>query len=98
VKVTDYFKAVGRSIMWKPPVTHDLTTVDYAFTPRDGGQRGHIACWSGKKPFPGEYLILRNGDRSSRYEVVDVDLCMNVDPPTMWMAELKFMPRMKVVA
>jgi hypothetical protein len=73
--------------------TYDLTGTDYAFTPLDGGLRGSIACWSGRKPWAGDYLILRNGDRSSRYRVTDVDLCMNVDPPTMWMAMLEFAPR-----
>ena len=73
--------------------THDCTRLDYAFTPRDDGQRGHIACWSGRKPREGDYLLLRNGDHATRYRVVDVDLCMNVDPPTMWMAHLEFAPR-----
>jgi hypothetical protein len=73
--------------------THDCTQLDYAFTPSDGGQVGHISCWSGKKPRVGDYLLLRNGERSSRYKVTRVDLCMNVDPPTMWMADLEFAPR-----
>jgi hypothetical protein len=77
--------------------TYDLSRADYAFDPRDGGQRGHIACWSGKKPRPGDYLILRNGDRTTRYEVLDTDPCMNVDPPTMWMSNLKFAPRKRAV-
>lgn len=76
--------------------TFDLTSVDYAFSPYDEGQRGSIACWSGRKPKGGDYLILRNGDRSSRYQVKSVDLCMNVDPPTMWMARLAFAPRQGV--
>lgn len=79
-------------------VTHDLTQRDYAFTPRDQGQRGSISCWSGRKPREGDYLLLRNGDRSSRYRVESVDLCMNVDPPTMWMARLAFAPRQEVQA
>jgi hypothetical protein len=73
--------------------TYDLTRTDYAFTPRDGGQTGWISCWTGKKPMPGDYLILRNGDRTTRYEVTKTDLCMNVDPPTMWMSDLRFAPR-----
>jgi hypothetical protein len=75
------------------PKTHDLTRADYALTPRDEGLRASIACWSGCKPRPGDYLILRNGDRTTRYRVTAVDLCMNVDPPTMWMATLEFAPR-----
>lgn len=77
--------------------THDLTGTDYAFSPKDDGQCGHIACWnalfSRMKPQVGDYLILRNGDGSSRYQVTGVDRCWNVDPPTMWMADLVFAPR-----
>lgn len=73
--------------------THDLTRADYAFRPSDEGQRGHIACWNGLKPRPGDYLILRNGDQATRYQVVETDPCLNVDPPTMWMADLTFAPR-----
>lgn len=73
--------------------THDLTGTDYSFTPYDGGQRGSIACWDGRKPHEGDHLILRNGERTTRYRVESVDLCMNVDPATMWMAKLTFSPR-----
>ena len=73
--------------------THDLTHVDYAFRPEGGGQRGHVACWTGPKPGPGDYLILRNGTQTTRYRVASVDACLNVDPPTMWMARLVFAPR-----
>jgi len=81
------------------PPTHDLTRDDYAFTPRNGGMTGFVACWSagwlGKtKPNPGDYLILRNGDRSSRYQVRSVDRCLNVDPSTMWTAQIEFAPRL----
>ena len=77
----------------KESETHDCTKLDYAFQPKDGGKQGHIACWSGRTPREGDYLLLRNGERSTRYRVLDVDLCMNVDPPTMWMADLEFAPR-----
>jgi hypothetical protein len=73
--------------------THDCTRLDHSWRPIDGGQRAHIAAWSGKKPQPGDYLILANGDRTTRYRVESVDLCMNVDPPTMWTADLTFAPR-----
>ena len=75
------------------PQTYDLTRADYAFSPADDGQRGHIACWNGLAPRPGDYLILRNGARSTRYQVTASDLCFGVDPPTMWMADLAFAPR-----
>jgi len=76
------------------PATYDLTRTDYAFTPLDKGLRGSIACWTGRKPRAGDYLILRNKDRSSRYRVTDMDPCFGVDPPTMWMAGLEFAPRL----
>lgn len=76
--------------------TIDCTRYDYSFRTRDQGMTGNIACWTvppGGKPFEGDWLILRNGDRSSRYRVTKVDICWNVDPPTMWMADLVFDPR-----
>lgn len=76
---------------------HDMTKVDYSFTPLDAGVYGHIASWSAwrraDKPRPGDQLILRNGERTSRYRVIEMDPCLNVDPPTMWMAMVVFDPR-----
>lgn len=79
----------------------DMTNVDYAFRPHDGGMRGSIACWNGWRreavPREGDALILRNPggrvNKTSRYRVVSVHRPMDVDPPTMWMAELMFWPR-----
>lgn len=82
--------------VWQPAMsgqTHDLTCADYAFRPAGDGQRGHIACWNGLHPQSGDYLILRNGTQTTRYRVVSTDPCPNVDPPTMWMADLVFAPR-----
>lgn len=73
--------------------TYDLTRDDYAFSPADGGKRGHISCWNGRMPKAGDYLILRNGVTSTRYRVTVTDSCFGVDPPTMWMADLIFAPR-----
>lgn len=73
--------------------TYDLTRDDYAFRPVAEGLRGHIACWNGRRPKRGDYLILRDGTQTTRYRVVRVDLCLNVDPSTMWMADLVFAPR-----
>lgn len=80
----------------REPRTIDCTRYDYSFTTRDEGQTGGIACWTvppGGKPHAGDWLLLRNGDRSTRYRVTKVDICWNVDPPTMWMADLEFDPR-----
>lgn len=84
-------ETAGRPV--REATTHDLTRIDYAFRPEGGGQRGHVSCWSGSTPRVGDYLILRNGDGSSRYRVTGVDPCWGVDPPTMWMADLAFAPR-----
>lgn len=73
------------------PKTYDMTGTDYAFDPRDGGMRGHIACWDGREPRAGDYLILRNGERSTRYRVTGTAPIF--DPPDMWMADLEFAPR-----
>jgi hypothetical protein len=77
----------------RSPATHDLSGDDYSFSPVTGGQRGRIACWNGRHPCAGDYLILRNGQATTRYRVTDVDHCWGVDPPTMWMADLDFAPR-----
>jgi hypothetical protein len=83
----------------------DMTGDDYAFTPEEGGRLGHIACWSGDRrgaaPREGDALILRNPggrvNKSSRYRVTAVRVPLDVDPPTMWMADLEFWPRTEVV-
>lgn len=78
--------------------TIDLTDYDYAYRPAGPrGYSGHITCWTvppGGKPRPDDLLILRNGERTSRYRVRTVSGCWNVDPPTMWMADVDFAPRM----
>ena len=76
--------------------TIDCTRYDYAFTPRDEGQRGTITCWTvppGGKPKPGDYLLLKNGQRSSRYQVESTNPCWGVDPATMWISRVSFAPR-----
>ena len=81
--------------------TIDMTREDYVFTPQDGGHRGQISCWNAYRndavPKIGDALILRNLNgrtiKSSRYRVISVRRPMNVDPPTMWLADLAFEPR-----
>jgi hypothetical protein len=76
------------------PATYDLTKADYALHPLD--ERGltvSISCWDGRRPRVGDYLILRNRERATLNRVTSVDLCMNVDPPTMWIAHAEFAPR-----
>lgn len=75
------------------PRTFDMQREDYALRVGEEGQKAHISCWNGRKPLPGDYLILKNGAHGTRYRVLTVDHCINVDPATMWMANLAFHPR-----
>lgn len=75
--------------------THDYTKRywghDYTFDPvEDNGQRGHMIGW-GHGIKNRDYLIIRNGDGSSRYQVTKIKYMM--DPPDMWSADVKFAPR-----
>src|ERR1700749_1448970 len=69
--------STGEMSMMDEPETHDLTRADYSFRPADDGQRGHIASWTATpyrdKPQPGDYLILRNGDETTRYQVITMN-------------------------
>lgn len=73
--------------------THEFTRTwgdDYTFTPLDGGQRGTVTGWKeGIKT--GDYLILRNGDGTTRYQTTYVQYFD--DPTDMFSAEVKFAPR-----
>lgn len=75
--------------------THDFTTRrgyghDYTFEPIDGGWKGKVFGW-GYDVKVGDYLILPNGDLSTRYVVDTVKYYP--DPPDMWRAEVTFAPR-----
>jgi hypothetical protein len=82
------------------PRTHDYSGPrrgfghDYSFTPADGGRFGHATGW-GRGIQAGDFLLLQNGDRSSRYRVVEIGYYS--DPPDMWRAQLAFAPRMAEV-
>lgn len=78
----------------REPVTHDLVGVDHSCQlVKPDGAVVSIACWTGPKPRPGDFLILPNVGRTTRYRVTEMNYCMNVDPPTMWMATAEFAPR-----
>ncbi|MER5263082.1 hypothetical protein ABTZ99_13535 [Actinosynnema sp. NPDC002837] len=51
-------------------VTHDWTAVDYDYDPIDR-QSGMLLCWTftGTPPERGDFLILQNGPRTTRYRV-----------------------------
>lgn len=80
----------------RQPRTLDVGAYNYSFRPREDGQVGSFACWTpplGGRPSEGDFLILRNGQRTTRYRIESLGHCMHADPPTMWMAELRFAPR-----
>lgn len=65
---------------------HDCATMAVI----DGGQRLCLSGW-GRDIQEGDYLILPNGDGTTRYHVDSIDYRM--DPPDMWFAEASFAPR-----
>jgi MioC protein len=75
--------------------THDYTRRtwghDYAtMAVIDGGRRLRLSGW-GHGIKVGDYLILPNGNGTTRYRVDSIDYRM--DPPDMWFAEATFAPR-----
>jgi hypothetical protein len=75
--------------------THDYTVRgkgwDYRIsTVREGGKTLEAQGW-GEGIHDGDLLVLPNGDRSTRYEVVSIRYYP--DPPDMWSAVLRFTPR-----
>jgi hypothetical protein len=75
--------------------THDYTRRgighDYTFTPKRGGLEGYMQGWSYQMIREGDYLLLQNGDTSTRYRVKRIRYYM--DPKDMWEAEVVFAPR-----
>lgn len=73
--------------------TIDLSTTGLTFNTSDGGKTAWMAAWNGRPPREGDYLLLSNGpNKLARYKVTDVDVPMNVDPPTMWTATVRHAP------
>jgi hypothetical protein len=76
------------------PQTHDYTVRewghDYTFTPVEDGRRGQVVGW-GTGLQDGDYLLLRNGDGSTRYRIKRVAYFR--DPEDMWRADVVFAPR-----
>ncbi|MBE9038961.1 hypothetical protein [aff. Roholtiella sp. LEGE 12411] len=59
---------------------------DYIFEPIDGELEGYMTG-QGKGIKPSDYIILRRGYQSYKYQVEGIDYYC--DPPDMWMALLK---------
>jgi len=76
--------------------THDYTNPvfghDCIFRPINGGQRGRMSGW-GYGISGGDYLLLKNGARTTRYVVESIKY--HWDPPDMWSADVAFAPRTK---
>lgn len=70
---------------------HDCTTLKVI----DGGQRLRLSGW-GHGIKAGDYLILPNGNGTTRYRVDSIDYQM--DARDMWFAEATFAPRKAVGA
>ena len=75
--------------------THDYTYKEWGHnysiqSISDGGLNLSLVGW-GCGISNGDYLLLKNGEDSTRYKVDAVEYC--TDPHDMWFAELKFSPR-----
>lgn len=70
---------------------HDYTTLKVI----DGGQRLRLSGW-GLGINSGDYLILLNGNGTTRYRVDSIEYRM--DPCDMWFVEATFAPRQAVSA
>jgi hypothetical protein len=77
--------------------THDYTRLswghNYTFKPVRGGLEGQMLGW-GKEIRAGDFLLLQNGDKTTRYRIRDIRYY--VDPEDMWEAWVVFAPRKKV--
>lgn len=60
----------------REPETHGWRGRNYTFTSVDGGQTGRLVFWTdfpnGPTPRVGDFVILRSGERGSRYRVDEV--------------------------
>lgn len=75
--------------------THDYTKRHwghdfYTLKVEDGGQR-LVYCGWGRGISAGDFLILPNGNGTTRYAVQHIEY--ESDPPDMWSADLVFAPR-----
>ena len=79
----------------RPAVTHDYTQRgwghDITYRPEDGGKILRGSLWSPTRVSEGDYLILANGDRTTRYRVTEARWC--VDPGDMYHFVAQFAPR-----
>jgi hypothetical protein len=76
--------------------THDYTFRgpghDFIFTPINNGLKGDMSGW-GLDIKQGDYLILPNNGKSTRYRVDNIKYYSN--PSDMWSAQVSFCPRIE---
>ena len=72
--------------------THRYWGHDFTFSPETPEAPAHMMGW-GEGIIKGDYLILPNAEKTTRYLVVDVKYFS--DPPDMWSADVMFAPRME---
>jgi hypothetical protein len=98
-EVLEAWRAAWRDGAQREPATHDLTSVWSwcVFWPDDDGMRAFIQVHAGGSPRPGDFLILPNEDRTTRYRVVKITTPLAADVE-FWSAELEFAPRPAPVA
>jgi hypothetical protein len=77
---------MGGAVSEEQAVVHDYTIR----TVRDGGRALDAMGW-GEGIRAGHYLVLPNGERTTRYQVETI--AYGSDPPDMWRATLRFAPR-----
>ena len=81
-------------MFWRKRKTHDYSRRcwghDYTFDPIDNGLRGAMMGW-GHGLKQGDYLILENKDKSTRYQIEKIDYFS--DPNDMWSADVVFASR-----
>jgi hypothetical protein len=64
---------------------------DYVFDPKEDGMKASISGWSTPLPEVGDYLILRNGAGTTRYQIDSIHYPL--DPKDMFFAQASFAPR-----
>lgn len=75
--------------------THNLTLKtwghDYTFRPIANGLKGSMNVWTPKWLYEGDYLIIRNGNGTTRYRIDAAK--WHHDPGDMWSLTVSFAPR-----
>jgi hypothetical protein len=60
----------------------------------DGGEQLRLAIWSWVVPHDGDYLLLDNNGRETRYRIAGVERPPSMDPDDMYYVDAVFDPRL----